>query len=230
MQKPKTADIQCIDWGLLPYQEAFDRQKQLVDKIIKNEEPEQIIFCSHPPVVTLGRGTQPGDVFGWSGETVEVNRGGRATYHGPNQVIAYPLVHVGKAQEHFADKKIPANDLHSYMRSLEKSVLDVLAQFDVHAQAQSTQRQVGDVEDKEATGVWIENKKIAAIGIGVKAWVTSHGVALNIWSDEQAFKGILPCGFRAEQVTNLEVVLGRKVERSSIIQKWYSSIKENIFS
>ena len=84
--------VEVIDWGLVDYREAFSRQEKLVEQILKKETCEKIIVCSHPPVVTLGRGTKPGDVFAWSGEKIEVNRGGRATYHGPSQIILYPLI------------------------------------------------------------------------------------------------------------------------------------------
>ncbi|MCB9073297.1 MAG: lipoyl(octanoyl) transferase LipB [Bdellovibrionaceae bacterium] len=225
MATETSTSLPIVDWGFIPYKEAFDRQRELVDKILKGEEREQIIFCSHPPVVTLGRGTRDGDVFGWRGETVEVNRGGRATYHGPNQVIMYPLIYLGKPKVPFLPKKIPVNDLHAYMRVLELSVLDVLKHFGLEGRAQPPLRQVGENEDKEATGVWINEKKIAAIGIGVKGWVTSHGVALNIWQDPEAFQGIYPCGFRVDQVISMEDLLHRKVSREEIVNLWGITVR-----
>lgn len=216
------------DWGSIPYPEAFQKQRDLVDQVIKGEAPEQIVFCTHPPVVTLGRGTRSGDVFGWTGETAEVNRGGRATYHGPNQLIMYPLVYVGKNQKNFLEKSFGANDLHAYMRTLEQSVIDVLVSYGVNSQSQPLQKQVGDDAEKEATGVWIGEQKIAAIGIAVKAWVTSHGVALNLWKDSQAFQGINPCGFRVDQVITLEDVLHRKVDRDDVIKLWTQSIQNRL--
>lgn len=224
-----TKGIIYQDLGLIPYQDAFARQKLLVDQILRGEEPEQILFCSHPPVVTLGRGTLPQDVFGWTGETVEVNRGGRATYHGPNQLIIYPLIYLGKENPMFSKKKIPATDLHVYMRMLEDSVIDVLKKLGVNsAVAQPLKTQVGEDEQKEATGVWVGDRKIAAIGIAVKAWVTSHGVALNLWHDEKAFKGIYPCGFRGDQVTTVEDVLHTKVDRQQVIDLWFESLQKRL--
>ncbi len=181
--------------------------------------------------MTLGRGTLPEDIFGWSGETVEVNRGGRATYHGPSQLIMYPLIYLGKSNPQFAPKGIPPSDLHAYMRVLEESVIDVLAQFNVHsAVAQPLKTQVGEDAEKEATGVWIGDKKIAAVGIAVKGWVASHGVALNLWRDDRAFSGIHPCGFRGDQVTTLEDVIGKKVDRSQVLEKWFTAITRRLLS
>lgn len=225
---PNNSQLPIFDWGLIPYQEAFARQKKTVDEILSGASKEQIVFCSHPPVVTLGRGTRDGDLFGWTGEVVDVNRGGRATYHGPNQLVMYPMVYVGKADSKYSLKSIKETDLHAYMRALEASVIDVLAHFGIQAQAQPLQKQVGEDSEKEATGVWINDKKIAAIGIAVKAWITSHGVALNLWNDENAFKGIHPCGFRGDQVTTLEAVLGRKVERREVLDIWSTSIQKRL--
>lgn len=221
--------ISHSDWGLIPYLDAFDKQSVLVEAIRNGEAPEQIIFCSHPPVVTLGRGTLPGDVFGWRGETHSVNRGGRATYHGPNQLIMYPLIYIGRSKPGFVKKKIKENDLHAYMRALELSVSDVLENYKITSQRQSLQKQIGEDQEKEATGVWIDNKKIAAVGVSVKAWVTSHGVAFNLWNDSAAFEGINPCGFRRDQVTTLELVLGRKVPREEVLDLWAEAICERLF-
>lgn len=229
MNTTAIAKIRFVDWGQLPYKEAFLRQKNLVDEIIQGRIKEHIVFCTHPPVVTLGRGTQDGDVFSWSGETVEVNRGGRATYHGPNQLIMYPLISLDKLQEQRTKKKIPTNDLHAYMRALELSVIDVLSLYNITAQARSLQKQVGEDQEKEATGVWVKDKKIAAIGIGVKSWVTSHGIALNVWKDKKAFQGIYPCGFEQEQVISLEDLIHQNVERRVILQQWMSAIKKRLF-
>ena len=84
--------ITIQDWGLIPYGHALQRQLDLVDLVHRELARETIVLCSHPPIVTLGRGTQPGDVFAWTGEAVEVTRGGRATYHGPSQIVAYPIM------------------------------------------------------------------------------------------------------------------------------------------
>lgn len=188
------------DWGLIPYREAFELQKKYVDEISSGLRPETLVFCSHPAIVTLGRGTQPGDIIGWTGDTLEVNRGGRATYHGPSQIVFYPLVSVAEG----APKKIKPRDLHGFFRELELAVVEALQEIGISSQGHTIQQQVGQSNEQEATGVWIGSQKIAAIGIAVRKWIVSHGLALNFDDDPQAFQGILPCGFQPSQVTSIK--------------------------
>ena len=185
------------DWALIDYNEAFAKQKLYVDEIIAGTRPETLVFCTHPPIVTLGRGTREGDVFAWKGKTTEVNRGGRATYHGPNQIILYPLI------------KILSKDLHGYMRGIENSVIDTLAQYGIEGSGKS---------EGDATGVWVGEQKVASIGIAVKQWVSSHGVALNLDKDEKAFTGIHPCGFSTKTMVSVEELLGKPVLRENFQQ------------
>lgn len=212
--------IEILDWGLVEYREAFRRQEDLVQQIIEKKTSEKIIFCSHPPIVTLGRGTKAGDVFAWQGDSLEVNRGGRATYHGPSQIIAYPLISLGGGDYFYADKNIPARDLHQYMRVLEQSVQLLLSERGVASQTHAQQKQVDSLNFEEATGVWVGDQKVAAIGIAVKKWITSHGVALNVDRDELAYQGFYPCGFQSSQVTSLENLLHKKVDRDFLKSRW----------
>lgn len=197
------------DWGLIDYNEAFVKQKLYVDEILKEQRQETLVFCSHSPVVTLGRGTQEGDVFAWKGKTIEVNRGGRATFHGPNQVVFYPII------------KIQSKDLHGYMRVLEDAVVDVLSKYEVQAQGKA----IGD-----ATGVWVGERKVASIGIAVKKWVSSHGLALNLHQDDQAFTGIHPCGFKTQTMVSLEEVLGKPLSRESFQQDLLHSFCKRMYT
>jgi lipoate-protein ligase B len=212
--------IEILDWGLVEYREAFRRQEELVQQIIEKQTSEKIIFCSHPPIVTLGRGTKPGDVFAWQGDSLEVNRGGRATYHGPSQIIAYPLISLGGTDDFYTDKKFPPRDLHQYMRVLEQSVQLLLSEMGIASQTHAVQKQVGAVDFEEATGVWVGDQKVAAIGIAVKKWITSHGVALNVDHDESAFQGFYPCGFQASQVTSLETLMHKKTDKDFLKSRW----------
>lgn len=216
----RSRQIEIIDWGLVEYREAFRRQEDLVQQIIEKKTSEKIIFCSHPPIVTLGRGTKAGDVFAWPGDSLEVNRGGRATYHGPSQIIAYPLISLGGDDDFYADKNIPARDLHQFMRALEQSVQLLLSEIGVASQTHAQQKQVDALNFEEATGVWVGDQKVAAIGIAVKKWITSHGVALNVDRDELAFQGFYPCGFQSTQVTSLENLLNIKTDRDFIKARW----------
>ncbi len=228
MIKPPRREIEVLDWGLVDYREAFQRQAELVDKIIAKTESEKLIFCSHPPIVTLGRGTKPGDVFAWTGDSMEVNRGGRATYHGPSQLIAYPLICLDSADEFYVAKKVAPRDLHAYMRALEQSVQKVLTNFGIESQSRAVQQQVGEESPDQATGVWVGSQKIAAIGIAVKKWVTSHGIALNLDEDRQAFQGFYPCGFQTSQVVSLQKLLGKEVDRGQIQKLWLETLLEGL--
>ncbi len=199
-------------WGLISYREALDRQFEAVDRVSRELKPETLIFCSHPPIVTLGRGTKAGDVFGWTGDTIEVGRGGRATYHGPSQVVVYPIL----------DLNSRGRDLHQYLRSLEDAVLETVQSFGVQAEAHSVQKADGGedgnmgAEATAATGVWIGSRKLASIGIGVRRWVSFHGLALNLSYDPEAFVGLKPCGFAPGSVVSLEEAIGSVPARETV--------------
>lgn len=192
--------MKICNLGLTSYPEVLDFQFQARDQLIdlleqkKSKEEvfshETLISCSHHPIVTLGRKSAPGDLCGWDGEVVEVSRGGKATYHGPGQLIIYPIISLSHR----------ANDVGRYLRSLEKVVVEALEIFGLKAYG-----------DKDSTGVWIEGRKIASIGIAIKKWVTYHGIAINLRRDPLAFKGINPCGFSTEMMTSLENELNREI-------------------
>jgi lipoate-protein ligase B len=203
--------LEKIDLGKTPYLEVYAYQKQLLSAVYQGAT-EKIIICSHPPVVTLGRQTTPEDIQGWTGEIVEIERGGRATYHGPNQVILYPIINLKKRN----------NDIHLYVRHLEEAVIRTLADYKIEA--------VGNPDGTaKTTGVWVGDKKIASIGIAVKHWVTYHGIALNVLHDPQAFSGINPCGFTANTMTSLEQLLGHSVDYSEVKSK-FASYAQTILS
>jgi lipoyl(octanoyl) transferase len=199
--------LQFVDWGLIDYREAMARQLELLEEVHLEHAPQTVVLCSHPPIVTLGRGTREGDVFGWGGDVIEVSRGGRATYHGPSQVVAYPIVNLMDSLR----SQLKPRDLHGYLRALEQVIVETLAHFGVHAEGSSPHTQVGDVSPSDATGVWIKDRKIASIGIGVRRWVTYHGLAVNINADPLAFKGLHPCGFTTSTMVSLEELLGQSV-------------------
>lgn len=203
---PGGADLNIQDWGLVDYSDGLQRQLDLVDLVAQELARETLVFCSHSPVVTLGRATREGDVFAWKGETVEVNRGGRATYHGPSQIVVYPIL----------DLNHRGRDLHKYMRLLEEAVVRTLADFGIASSGRSPQIQEGDAEAVEATGVWVGSRKIASIGIGARKWITFHGLALNVDADEQAFSGMKPCGFLRETMVSMEELLGGRVDREQV--------------
>tara|TARA_B100001248_G_scaffold262695_1_gene261014 strand:+ start:175 stop:780 length:606 start_codon:yes stop_codon:yes gene_type:complete len=187
--------IEIIDLGLIDYQEALKKQMHAVEDVLAGGQ-ERVFFCSHPPVVTLGRASEEKDLQGWQGKTMEVSRGGRATYHGPGQVIVYPILDLSKR----------GSDLHRHMRILELSVIHCLDHYGIEAEG----------DRKDATGVWVGDKKIASIGIAAKRWVSYHGLAFNLDHDPEAFKGISPCGFQQSVMTSLEDLRGEKMAREEL--------------
>ncbi|MGZ5279517.1 MAG: lipoyl(octanoyl) transferase LipB [Pseudobdellovibrionaceae bacterium] len=200
------------DWGLLDYEEALNRQLQKVEEVSKSQSEDFgfLIFCSHPAVVTLGRKTQPGDLCGWQGPTKEISRGGRATYHGPSQLVVYPIFKI--------------RDIGQYLRDFENAILHVLENYGVKAVGKTLQKKPEVSEETEETGVWVGRQKIASLGIGVKKWVTYHGAAINLDHDPEAFQGLKPCGFTSDTMVSLEKILNRKIDR----QQFSESLKTHL--
>ncbi len=190
------------DAGLLSYRPAWDLQVALHERVLAGEFPGGVLMLvEHAPVITIGRRQgadrhllAPAALLQRRGiEVVETDRGGDITFHGPGQLVAYPL--------------LPLNtyglNLHAYLRLLEQVVIDTLAHFHITAQR--------DPSPEPATGVWVQSPqslaKIAAIGIKVRRWVTLHGVALNVTTDLSCFDLINPCGL-SRPVTSLQKLLG----------------------
>lgn len=158
---------------------------------------DTLIFCRHPSVVTLGRASKKEDLFGWDGDIVETNRGGRATYHGPGQVVVYPIVSL-KENENLS---INPQDVRAYLEGIENAVVKVLRGFDLDAKTVSLK----PLEPGQLNrGIWVGDKKVASVGIAVKKWISMHGVALNIKRDVKAFTGIHACGFSTGTYASLE--------------------------
>jgi lipoate-protein ligase B len=192
--------------GLIDYKEALDIQLAHVKALIENKESETILICHHPSVVTLGKKSTPADLMGWDGKVYEISRGGKATYHGPGQVVIYPIINLQKRD----------NDIYKFLRNLEQAMVNTLSEFGI----------TNSKGDPDSTGVWIDDKKIASIGIAIKRWITYHGLAINIFHDEQAFRGINPCGLNVSVMTSLEEIQGNKVERFTFENKLCANLSE----
>jgi lipoate-protein ligase B len=164
------------------WQDAHALQLELLDKRIRGEVGDVLVLTEHDAVVTLGRGSGPDEAAGLTVPVVQAERGGEATFHGPGQVVAYPILHLGEGRR----------DLHRYLRDLEEVVLRVLAELDVEGR-----REPG------LTGVWIEGGKVCSIGVAVRRWVTYHGLALNVAMAPESFSGFRPCGLDPEVMTQL---------------------------
>ncbi len=193
---------------LLPYAEGVALQETWVRRRRAEEIPDRLLLLEHPDVVTLGRGTQPANLLlapaeleaaGY--EVHEVGRGGDVTYHGPGQLVGYPVLDL-KPGPHRPDRR----DLHRYLRTLEGALIDALSSWGIEA---------GRKEG--LTGVWTSAGKVAAIGVRVSSgWITSHGFALNVSPDLGRFDAIVPCGIREHPVTSLEVILGEAPPREAV--------------
>jgi lipoyl(octanoyl) transferase len=208
LENQLTPNLEIQDWGLIDYSEALSKQLATLEKVAESDSPGVIIFCTHPPVVTKGRSTIEGDITGWQGPTIEVSRGGRATYHGPSQLVVYPIVNLKYARKNRKEREVVG-----FLRDFENAIVDTLADYGIIAVGKSLQPKNKDMME-DATGVWVGDKKIASLGIAVKKWITYHGAAINLDNDPKAFQGLMPCGFQPNVMTNLESLLGRKIDRA----------------
>lgn len=206
--------LEVLDWGLIDYQTALNQQLELVNKVIETNSPGFLVLCSHPPVVTTGRKTQEGDVYGWQGPLVEVSRGGRATYHGPSQLVVYPIVNLD-----VPTARRPAHDIHQYLRNFEQAICEVLGNYGLEASGKA---------GIDETGVWVNNHKIASLGIAVKSWVTYHGAAINLYEDPLAFSGMKPCGFDRTIMTSLEKLTGQKPDLAQFKLQAIDTLAKNL--
>ena len=203
------------DWGLVDYQEALKRQEALVETVAAEQSPGVLVFCTHPAVITLGRKTQEGDVFGWQGPIIEISRGGRATYHGPSQLVVYPIYNMS-----FAREGRPTRDITWYLRTLENAIVATLSDYGVTAVGRSLQKKTASETGEDETGVWVGSQKVASLGIGVRKWVSYHGAAINLDQDPQAFTGMKPCGFTKDTMVSLQELLnGRSVDRDEFASR-----------
>jgi lipoate-protein ligase B len=203
--------VEHIDLGLVDYREAFLFQEQKLKERQEDIIPDTLIFCRHPSVVTLGRASKKEDLFGWDGEVVETNRGGRATYHGPGQIVVYPIVSL----KNNSNLNIREQDVRAFLEGIENAVVKVLRSYGLDAKTLSLK----PLEPGQLNrGIWVGDKKIASIGIAVKRWCTMHGVALNFLKDEKAFTGIHACGFDTQTYASMEE-LGVEVTYQELKEK-----------
>jgi lipoyl(octanoyl) transferase len=195
--------LRCVILGRVPYEEATRLQESLVARVRRGEAGDTLLLLTHPPVITLGRGAHAAHVLisederrATGIELHEAGRGGDVTYHGPGQLIGYPIVALSDARR----------DAHRYLRDLEEGLIATAGAFGVAAS-----RVPG------LTGVWVGDAKLAAIGVRIGAgWITSHGFALNVGRDLAGFAAIVPCGIREKRVTSLSHGSGRDLEPEDV--------------
>jgi lipoyl(octanoyl) transferase len=204
---------QVRDLGRMGYAEAFELQRTLVEQRKRGEIPDQLLIVEHPHVVTMGRNGHEGNVLA-SPEVLSragiefhrTDRGGDVTYHGPGQIVGYPIF----------DLREWKRDVIAYVRGIEQVIIDALGSFGISAH-----------RDPGATGVWTAQGKVAAIGVHISRWVTSHGFALNVDTDLNYFRYIVPCGL-TKPVTSMRA-LGSVASRELVIaalERTFGSIFE----
>jgi lipoyl(octanoyl) transferase len=209
--------VDLFDTGRMPYRRMWElqrkAQKQLIDQklaVRQNPDlpkkiPDTLIFVEHPHVYTLGKSGDAANLLKGMAELkqidaefIENDRGGDITYHGPGQIVGYPILDLDR---YFTD-------VHKYLRYLEEVIIRVCGDYGIEA---------GRIDG--LTGVWVEDEKICAMGIRCSRWVTMHGFALNVNTDLDYFENIVPCGISDKRVTSLKKILGRQVDLGEVKER-----------
>ena len=201
-----------VDLGLMDYERAWDLQHQLWERRVKGELPDLLLFLEHPHVITLGRRGNRSHLM-TSSEALEalkvpifhVERGGDVTYHGPGQMVVYPIFHL---------KEYGYRLLH-FVEQIEEVVIRVLKDFGIEGRRNPLNR-----------GVWVNKDKIAAVGVAIKRWVSFHGIALNYDTDLKYFDLMNPCGLEGIKMTSMTKVLGKGISREKLFERMYFHFRE----
>jgi lipoyl(octanoyl) transferase len=207
-----TRELFYFDLGIIDYKEAWDLQKSTFELRHNKKLPDIIFLLEHPHTYTLGKTADKKNLIG-SDEYLnknkisvyDIDRGGDITYHGPGQIVGYPIIDLNEWQ----------NDTHKYLRGLEEVIIRTCANYNVFG-----------ARVAKYTGVWIESRKIAAIGIKVSRWITMHGFAFNINTDLSLFSGIIPCGISDKEVTSLQKETGREIDIQEVKSLLIKNFKE----
>ena len=191
-QELRPPDLRARWLGRMEFARSLGLQEEIVAKKRADpSHPDELLLLEHEPVYTIGRTPDQSSLLGAAHlphPLFAINRGGQATYHGPGQLMGYPII----------DLRGCGQDLHRYLRWLEQLLIEMLAQYEIAA----TQR-------ASLTGVWIDDRKIASIGVGVRHWITMHGFALNVCGDLSPFNQIVPCGIDNVAMTSMEKETGQ---------------------
>ena len=190
--------IDILNLGIKPYKEVWDLQKELVEKRRNGQINDTLILVEHEPVYTLGKNADENHILQHSPQDVKtyhIERGGDVTFHGPGQLVGYPILDLHNYKK----------SISWYMRSLEQLIIDTLAEYGITAE-----RKVG------LTGVWVGDEKIAALGVRVTRWVTMHGFALNVTPDLIYYRSIIPCGIFEYGVTSMAKLVTNEITVNSV--------------
>ena len=190
--------LNILDLGLTEYQRALDIQKTLVKERLDNSTSDTLLLVEHPHVVTLGKQTNPNDVLNNSIPIVKIDRGGSATYHGPGQLIGYIIM----------DLRSKGISVPVLISKIHEIIILTLDELDIKAK-----------REKDDTGVWIGQKKIASIGLSVRNWITYHGFSLNVNTDLERFNTIRPCGYDSQVMTSVNSIKKKEYSKEVIQTK-----------
>jgi len=202
--------INCQSLGLIDYEEALAIQRQLHQEVVDQISASSLLLLQHPPVFTAGRRTLDSERPIDGSKVIDVDRGGKITFHGPGQIVGYPIVKLKKP-----------NDVVGFVRQLEKALIQTCQDFNIEGQTYC-----------ERSGVWVRDergdRKIAAIGIRVAKGVTMHGFALNVNPDLSFFDRIIPCGIADAQVTSMEKELNRSISLEQVQEVIGARMKQSL--
>jgi lipoyl(octanoyl) transferase len=201
-----------ISWlGRVKFADALTRQENIIARKKEDRDAaDEILLLEHEPVYTIGRTPDKSSLLSEKNlphPLFAINRGGQATYHGPGQLMGYPIV----------DLRRCGQDLHRYLRWLEQTLIEFLARYEISA----TRRE-------GLTGVWVEQRKIASIGVGVRHWITMHGFALNVCGDLSPFANIVPCGISNVTMTSMEKESGKSISLEKVAGTFERFVREKI--
>ena len=208
----KRALLYC-DLGLIDYKKAWDFQKEIFTKRVNSEIEDSFFLLEHPNTYTLGKTADRENLKGSESflkrnqiSVYDIDRGGDITYHGPGQIVGYPIIDLSDWQK----------DTHKYLRALEEVIINTCMEYNLTCD-----------RNPKHTGVWIDDRKIAAIGIKVSRWITMHGFALNVNTDLNLFEGIIPCGIQDKSVTSFKKELGKEVNLSEVKEKLVKNFRSH---
>lgn len=195
--------LEIIESGITDFQEAWDFQKGLFNQVVADRSENFLILTEHNPVITIGKTgsyknliTDPKHLNSKGINVVEIDRGGDITFHGPGQLVGYPILDLSQFKK----------DIHWFLRNLEEVIIHTLRDFDIEGE------RIPDL-----TGVWVKGNKICAIGVKVTRWVTMHGFALNVSTNLDHFNHIIPCGISGHGVTSIFEQIGNIVDQKDVI-------------
>jgi lipoyl(octanoyl) transferase len=209
-KREEISSINCQSLGLIDYEEALVIQRRLHQEVVDQLSANSLLLLQHPPVFTAGRRTLDSERPIDGSKVIDVDRGGKITFHGPGQIVGYPIVKLKKP-----------NDVVGFVRQIEKALIQICQDFNIEGQTYC-----------ERSGVWIRDergdRKIAAIGIRVAKGVTMHGFALNVNPDLSYFERIIPCGIADAQVTSMERELNRSIALEEVLEVVEARMKQSL--